>query len=75
MRVNDRKILDAAYNTEIKALDARLNIKTEAIQAILEEISQVDPRANKVKAQDLIDRRYLNEMEKSGFFDQLWAGK
>ena len=75
LRVNDRKILDAAYNTEIKALDARLNIKTEAIQAILEEISQVDPRANKVKAQDLIDRRYLNEMEKSGFFARLWTEK
>lgn len=72
LRLSDRKILDAAYNTEIKALDPRLNIKTEAIQAILEEVSQVDPRAKKVRAQDLIDRRYLDELEKSGFFERLW---
>ncbi len=56
-------------------LDPRLNIKTEAIQAILEEVSQVDPKAKKVRAQDLIDRRYLDEMERSGTFDQLWSGK
>jgi hypothetical protein len=23
----------------------------------------------------MIDTRYLDEMEKSGFFDQIWAGK
>lgn len=75
LRVNDRKVLDAAYNSEIKALDPRLNIKTEAIQAILEEVSQVDPRAKKVKAQDLIDRRYLDELDQSGFLDRLWSDK
>jgi hypothetical protein len=75
LRVDDRKVLDSAYNAEINALEPRLVIKDEAIQAMLEEVSQVDPRAKKVKVQDLIDRRYLDEMEKSGFFDQLWAKK
>ncbi len=75
LRVDDRKVLDAAYNAEIKALEPRLVIKDEAIQAILEEVSQVDPRAKKVKVQDLIDRRYLEEMEKSGFFEKIWSGK
>jgi len=42
---------------------------------MLEEVSQVDPRAKKVKVQDLIDRRYLDEMEKSGFFEKIWGGK
>ena len=75
LRVDDRKVLDSAYNAEINALEPRLVIKDEAIQAMLEEVSQVDPRAKKVKVQELIDRRYLDEMEKSGFFDQLWAKK
>jgi len=26
-----------------------------------------------VKAHELVDRRYLDEMERSGFFDRLWA--
>ena len=50
-------------------------IKQEALHAILEEVAQIDPRAKKVKAQELIDHRYLDEMEKSGFFDQIWAKK
>jgi len=75
LRVTDRNILNAAYNAEIKALEPRLVIKDEAIHAILEEVAQVDPRAKKVKPQDLIDRRYLDEMEKSGFLNQLWASK
>jgi hypothetical protein len=32
-------------------------------------------RAKKIKPAQMIDTRYLDEMEKSGFFDQLLAGK
>ena len=28
-----------------------------------------------VKPQEMIDTRYLDETEKSGFFEQIWAGK
>ncbi len=75
LRLTDRNILDAAYNAEIKALEPRLVLKTEALQAILEEVAQIDPRAKKVKPQDLMDLRYLDEMEKSGFFDKVWTSK
>jgi NitT/TauT family transport system substrate-binding protein len=75
LRVTEKSVLDAAYNAEIKALEPRLAIKTEALQATLDEIAPNDPRAKKVTAQELIDNRYLDEMEKSGFFDQLWAKK
>ena len=73
LRITDRSILDAAYNAEIKALEPRLSIREESLQAILEDMAQTDPRAKKVKAQELVDSRYLDDMEKSGFFDQLWA--
>ena len=75
LRLTDRTVLDAAYNAEIKALEPRLVIKTETLQAILEDVSKVDPRAKSVKPQDLIDTRYLDEMEKSGFFARLWTEK
>src|SRR5919197_2668437 len=75
LRVTEKSVLDAAYNAEIKALEPRLAIKTEALQATLDEIAQTDPRAKKVKPHELIDHRYLDEMEKSGFFDQLRAKK
>ncbi len=75
VRLTDRKILESAYDGEIKTIEPRLAIKTEGFQAILEEISRVDSRAKKVKPEDLIDRRYLNELEMSGFFDKLWETK
>ncbi len=73
LRVDDKKILDAAYNAEIKALEPRMEFKLEAVQAILDDVAAVDPRAKKIRAQELFDRQYLDEMEKSGFFDKLWA--
>lgn len=73
LRLTDRKVLDAAYNSEVKVLENKLDMNIEGFQAILDEVARVDPRAKKIKAQDLIDRRFIDEMEKSGFFDKLWG--
>lgn len=75
LRLDDRKTLIAAYNTEINALEPRMAMQPEAFQSILDEIAQTDARAQKVKPRDLIDSRYLEEMEKSGFSEKLWADK
>ena len=75
LRVDDRKLLEASYNVEIKALEPRLAIKPEGLQSTLDEIAPVDSRAKTVKPQEMVDTRYLDEMEKSGFMDQVWAGK
>jgi hypothetical protein len=52
-----------------------LEIKLEGIQSTLDEIAHIDPRAKTVKPQEMVDTRYLDEMNKSGFMDQLWGGK
>jgi ABC-type nitrate/sulfonate/bicarbonate transport system substrate-binding protein len=75
LRLKDRKILDASYNGEIKALDPKLNITLEGVQAILDDVAKTDARAKGVKADDMVDRRFLDEMGKSGFFEKLWEGK
>lgn len=75
LRIDDRKILEAGYNAEIKALEPRLAIKLDAFQATLDEITPTEPRAKNVKPQEMVDTRYLDEMEKSGFFDQLWSAR
>jgi ABC-type nitrate/sulfonate/bicarbonate transport system substrate-binding protein len=75
LRLNDRKTLEFGYNEEIKVLEPRLTIRPEAFQAIVDDVAQTDPRAKKVKPEDFIDRRFLDEMTKSGFFDKLWGEK
>jgi ABC-type nitrate/sulfonate/bicarbonate transport system substrate-binding protein len=73
LRLTDRKVLDAAYNGEVKVLENNLEFNNEGLQSILDEVSRVDPRAKKIKAEDLVDRRFLDEMKSSGFFDKLWS--
>jgi ABC-type nitrate/sulfonate/bicarbonate transport system substrate-binding protein len=68
MRITDTKILDSAYQSEVPALERRLEIHDAALQASLDEIAPVDPRAKSIKPSDLIDRRYLVELDKSGAF-------
>src|SRR5262245_36070037 len=75
LRLSDRSVLDSAYNAEIKALEPRLTIKLESLQAIIDELSATDPKAKNIKPQELVDNRYLDELTKSGFMDQLWARK
>jgi ABC-type nitrate/sulfonate/bicarbonate transport system substrate-binding protein len=74
LRVDDRKILEAGYNAEIKALEPRLELKLDAVQAILDDIAPSEPRAKLIKAQALFDRQYLDDMERSGFINKLWSG-
>jgi hypothetical protein len=74
LRIDDRKVLDQAYSAEIKALEPRMELRLEAVQAILDDVAVTDARARKFKPQDFYDRRFLDELEKSGFLDRLWAG-
>jgi ABC-type nitrate/sulfonate/bicarbonate transport system substrate-binding protein len=70
LRITDTKILDSAYQSEIPALERRLELNEAALQASLDEIAPLDARAKAIKPQDMMDRRYLVELEKSGAFDK-----
>ena len=73
--IKERSILEPGYVTEIKVMEPRLDLKLQVLQVMVDEVAKVNPRAQEIKPQDLIDRRYLTEMENSGFFTQLWAEK
>ena len=68
LRITDTKVLDSAYQSEVPALERRLEISDAALQASLDEIAPLDPRAKSIKPQEMIDRRYLVELEKNGVF-------
>jgi len=67
--------LEPGYATEIKVMEPKLDLKLQVLQVLVDEVAKVNPRAREIKPQDLVDRRYLTEMENSGFFTQLWAEK
>ena len=68
LRIKDRAVLEASYAIEMKVMEPRLEMKAPAIQPMIEEVARTNPRANEIKPQDMMDRRYLAEMESSGFF-------
>jgi ABC-type nitrate/sulfonate/bicarbonate transport system substrate-binding protein len=70
LRISDTKVLDSAYQSEVPTLERRLEISDAALQASLDEIAPLDPRAKSIKPQEMIDRRYLVELEKSGAFNR-----
>jgi NitT/TauT family transport system substrate-binding protein len=74
LRIDDRKLLQASYDVEIKALEPRLAMKPDGFQSALDEIAPTEPRAKAVKPEEMIDARFLDDMEKNGFFDRIWAG-
>jgi hypothetical protein len=59
---------DSRNSCEIPALERRLEIRDAVLQASLDEIAPTDPRAKTIKPQEMIDRRYLVKLEKSGAF-------
>ena len=75
LRIKERSILEPGYVTEIKVMEPKLEFAPQALQSMIDEVAKITPRAQEIKPQDLIDRRYLAEMESSGFFNQLWADK
>lgn len=68
MRLTDAKVLEAAYQSEIPAMEKRLELNDAALQASLDEIAPLDARAKSIKPADMMDRRYLVELEKAGVF-------
>lgn len=73
LRIKDRSVLDAGYAIEIKVMEPRLDLKAPAIQPMIDEVAKTNSKATEIKPQELMDRRYLVEMENSGFFNQIWA--
>jgi hypothetical protein len=48
------------------------NVRTEAIEATLEEIRKDTPKAVAAKSADFVDPRFMNELKQSGYLERIW---
>jgi NitT/TauT family transport system substrate-binding protein len=64
--------LELTYNVEGALMDRGLNIRTEAIEATLEEIRKDTPKAAQAKPGDFVDLRFVNELKQSGYLERIW---
>jgi len=71
-RTQDREILDASHAYATNFVERTPKLPLKGIETILEQTGATNPRAKQFKAEDFIDASFYNELDKSGFFKNLW---
>jgi NitT/TauT family transport system substrate-binding protein len=70
-RIQDRETLEAAYAYATNFIERPPRLPYKAIETILVQLAESDPKAKNHKAEEFIDPSFYNELEKSGFFKSL----
>jgi len=75
-KITDQKLLDESYRFSVEALSKDAFMPAEAFNALVEQmVSQKsidDAAAKKNPVSAYFDNRYVDELEKEGFFKKLW---
>jgi ABC-type nitrate/sulfonate/bicarbonate transport system substrate-binding protein len=75
-KLNDPKLLDESYRFSLEALSKDAHMPSEAFSALLDQMvnqKAVDTiAAKKIPVTAYFDNRYVDELEKEGFFKKLW---
>lgn len=75
-KVNDEKILEESYRYSVEALSKEGYMPPEAFATLVEQLvsqKSIDEAASKkLPLTAYFDNRYVNELEKEGFFKKLW---
>ncbi|MEX0806950.1 MAG: ABC transporter substrate-binding protein [Candidatus Binatia bacterium] len=68
MKISDQPFLREYYREVlVKELDRTLYPKIKAIDFVLEQEGKITPAAAKAKADDFVDRRFLDKLKKEGY--------
>ncbi len=74
MRTSDADILNASYDYYVGRVIPRTPYVSEkGLQAVIDFIRQRNPQIANVKAQDFMDKRFIKELDESGFIKSLYA--
>lgn len=68
-----RAVLEGSYSAYRDLLVEDLYPTMEGLKNTLEVQASFDPKAAKAKAEDFVDLRFVDELKKSGFIDQLYG--
>ena len=75
-KINDEKILDESYRFSIEALSKEGSMPQEAFAALVEQLvsqkSIDEATSKKLPLTAYFDNRFVNDLEKEGFFRKLW---
>ena len=72
LKTVDPEILEATYQSYLQVTDQSAYPNTEGMRNAIEEVAQRVPAVKSKKPEDFIDARFLKELEREGFFKQLY---
>jgi NitT/TauT family transport system substrate-binding protein len=70
-KTDDREGLESAYRFATTFIERPPRLPYKAVDTILAQIAEKDPRAKTAKPEDFIDPTFYNELEKNGFFKSI----
>ena len=70
-RTEDRETLESSYEYATNFIERPPHLPFKAMEMVLAQTAEMDPRAKGRKAEEFIDASLYNELEKSGFFKSL----
>lgn len=72
LRITDPEILEATYASYAETTDRRAFPNMQGFRYAVDELARRLPAAKDKKAEDFVNMRFLNELEKEGFFKELY---
>ncbi len=72
-RVTDLEILEETHKEYRELIESVPYPSRRGIETILAELAASDPKARQAKPDDFVDRRFVAELERDGFFKKLGA--
>jgi ABC-type nitrate/sulfonate/bicarbonate transport system substrate-binding protein len=72
-KVKEQDILEDAYSQFHEYLESVPYVSRKGMETILMEVAAADPPAKPMKPEDILEMRFMNELEKEGFFKKLWG--
>jgi NitT/TauT family transport system substrate-binding protein len=72
LRITDPEIMEATYASYAQTTDRRAWPNMQGFRYAIEELGKRVPAAKDKKPEDFINMRFLNELEKEGFFKELY---
>jgi NitT/TauT family transport system substrate-binding protein len=72
LKITEPEILEATYASYIQTTDRKAFPNMEGMRYAIEEVSKRAAPAKGKKPEDFVNMRFLNELEKEGFFKELY---
>ena len=75
LRVQDTETIQAAYDYYAPKTHLVPYVNMKGIKFLLDTIGETNPKAKKIKPEDVVDHSILQAIESSGFVKQIAAGR